>query len=215
MAGSRCDHPGFEQGREIAERFLPLFPWRPRRRARARRGRARSKPERGRQAELRCSCMIGAKFLNDRLKRTEPHAPMGGIENGGWKLTFSATKSDIFRDFEEERKGYDFSYSIGLIVKDDGVIQDVAYNGPAHKAGISPNDKVVAVNNRRFTASVLQDAVKKTATSTDPIELLVRNGEYFSVHRIVYSGGERYPHLERDSSKPDVLSTIIAPLVKK
>ncbi len=156
-----------------------------------------------------------AKFLNDRLKRTEPHAPMGGIENGGWKLTYSSTKSDIFRDFEERYHGADYTYSIGMIVKDDGVVQDVSYDGAAKKAGITPNDKIVAVNNRRFTSSVMEDAVKRTATSTDPIELLVQNGEYFSVHRIEYRGGERYPHLERDSSKPDVLSVIIAPLVKK
>jgi len=100
-------------------------------------------------------------------------------------------------------------------VKDDGVIQDVAYGGPSQKAGITPNDKVIAVNNRRFTPAVLSEAVQKTATGSDPVELLVRNGEYFSVHRIEYRGGERYPHLERDPSKPDVLTKIIEPLVKK
>ncbi len=156
-----------------------------------------------------------AKFLNDRLQRIEPHAPMGGIENGGWKLTYSSTKSEIFRDFEEKWHTADFTYSIGMLVKDDGVVQDIRYDGPAKKAGITPNDKVIAVNNRRFTPGVLEDAVKKTALVSDPIELIVQNGEYFSVHRIEYRGGERYPRLERDESKPDLLSVIIAPLVKK
>jgi predicted metalloprotease with PDZ domain len=156
-----------------------------------------------------------AGFLHARLERTGPHAPLGGIENGGWKLVYNSTRPDIFRDFEEEKKHWDYSYSIGMIVKDDGSIQDVSYGGPAQKAGITPDDKLIAVNNRQYTPMVLHDAIQKTATSAEPIELMVRNGEYYSVHRVEYRGGERYPHLERDSSKPDVLSKIIEPLVKR
>ena len=156
-----------------------------------------------------------AGFLHTRLERTGPHAPLGGIENSGWKLVYNSTKPDIFRDFEEEKKHFDYSYSIGMIVKDDGSIQDVSYGGPAQKAGITPDDKLIAVNNRQYTPLVLHDAIQKTASSAEPIELLVKNGEYYSVHRVEYGGGERYPHLERDNSKPDVLSKIIEPLVKR
>jgi predicted metalloprotease with PDZ domain len=156
-----------------------------------------------------------AAFLRARLERTEPHAPLGGIENGGWKLVYRSTKSDIFRDFEEDKKHWDYSYSIGMIVRDDGGIQDVSYGGLAQKAGLTPDDKLVAVNNRQYTPMVLHDAIQKTTSSAEPIELMVKNGEYYSVHRIEYRGGERFPHLERDSSKPDVLSKIIEPLVKR
>ncbi len=156
-----------------------------------------------------------AGFLHTRLERAGPHAPLGGIENGGWKLVYNSTKPDIFRDFEEEKKHFDYSYSIGMIVKDEGWIQDVSYGGAAQKAGITPDDKLIAVNNRQYTPVVLHDAIQKTASSAEPIELLVKNGEYYSVHRVEYRGGERYPHLERDNSKPDVLSRIIEPLVKK
>jgi predicted metalloprotease with PDZ domain len=143
------------------------------------------------------------------------HAPLGGIENGGWKLVYNSTKPDIFRDFEEEKKHWDYSYSVGMIVRDDGGIQDVSYGGPAQKAGITPDDKLVAVNNRQYTPMVLHEAIQKTASSAEPIELMVKNGEYYSVHRIEYRGGERFPHLERDSSKPDVLSKIVEPLLKR
>ncbi len=154
------------------------------------------------------------KFLRDRLQSTSAHAPLGGIEGSGWKLVYGSTKPDIFSKFEDDRKHFDYSYSIGLIVKDDGTIQDVAYGGPAQKAGITPNDKLIAVNNRQFTSGVLHDAIAKTASSAEPIEILVKNGEYYSVHKVQYRGGERYPHLERDESKPDVLSKIITPLTK-
>ena len=43
-------------------------------------------------------------------------------------------------------------------------------------------------------------------------ELLVENEEYFKTHRVDYHGGERYPHLERDASQPDLLTDILKPL---
>ena len=96
----------------------------------------------------------------------------------------------------------DLSFSIGLKVKDDdGTIIDVSYGGPARAAGVSPSVKLIAVNNRQYTSTVLREAVQATA-SGKPLELLIRNGEYFETHRIEYRGGERYPHLVRDAAKP-------------
>jgi len=43
-----------------------------------------------------------------------------------------------------------------------------------------------------------------------PVELLIKTGEFYETHRIDYSGGERYPHLVRDSSKPDALADLLA-----
>jgi hypothetical protein len=56
--------------------------------------------------------------------------------------------------------------------------------------------------------------VQQTASAKRTIELLVKSGEYYSVHRIDYQGGEKYPHLVRDASKPDVLSKILEPLAR-
>jgi len=155
-----------------------------------------------------------ASFLNERVRAVEPRAPMGGIENGGWRVVYNSTPSGIWRDFEEERRNLDFSYSIGMIVKEDGTVQDVAYGGPAQKAGIAPTAKVIAIDNRQFTPTVLREAVQRTAKDSTGMDLLIKSGEYYSVHRVEYHGGEKYPHLERDESKADVLSKIIEPLVK-
>jgi predicted metalloprotease with PDZ domain len=155
-----------------------------------------------------------AGFLNERLHSTSPHAPLGGIENGGWKLVYDGTRSDSWKDYEEAGKLVDLSYSIGIKVKDDdGAIIDISYGGPARAAGISPSVKLIAVNNRQYTSTVLREAVQATA-SGKPIVILIKNGEYFETHRIDYHGGERYPHLVRDDSKPDIISRIAAPLVK-
>jgi predicted metalloprotease with PDZ domain len=153
-------------------------------------------------------------FFNERLHSTAPRAPMGGIEGSGWKLVYDGKRSDFWNANEEFRKANDFMYSIGLKVKDDGTVVDVAYGGPAKRAGIAPAVKLIAVNNRQFTTEVLRVAVQKTA-SGGPLELLVKSGEYYEVHRVDYHGGESFPHLERDRSKADLLSEIVAPMVAR
>ena len=42
--------------------------------------------------------------------------------------------------------------------------------------------------------------------------LIVQNGEFFTTASIDYHGGERYPHLERTTGKPDWMETLIKPL---
>lgn len=153
-------------------------------------------------------------FLNTRLHSTAAHAPLGGVENGGWKLTYNAVRSEFWKANEERRKLIDLTYSIGLKVKEDGTITDVTYRGPAEKAGIAPSSKLIAVDKRQFTPTVLREAVQKTASGAEPVELLIKVGEFYEVHRIEYHGGERYPHLERNPAAPDLLSAIIAPMVK-
>jgi predicted metalloprotease with PDZ domain len=156
-----------------------------------------------------------ADFLNSRLHSTEPHAPLGGIEHSGWKLVYDAERSDFLKAEEAERRMIDLSHSIGLKVKEDGTVIDIAYGGPAHKAGIAPAVAIVAVDNRQFTPTILREAVQATASTTKPLELLIKTGEYYETHRIDYHGGERYPHLVRDPAVPDLLSAILKPLAKR
>lgn len=150
-----------------------------------------------------------AAFFNERINSTSPHAPLGGIQRSGWKLAYDSVRSPFWQAVESAKKRTDMSYSIGLKVNNDGTIADVQYGGPAQKAGVTPSVKLIAVNNRQFTPTVLRDAVAATASDSKPIELLVKTGEYYEVHRIDYHGGERYPHLVRDPSTPDLLSEII------
>jgi predicted metalloprotease with PDZ domain len=155
-----------------------------------------------------------AGFLNQRLRSIEAHAPLGGIERSGWKLAYDGVRSDFWKAVEAARKWADLSYSIGLKVREDGSIADVQYGGPAQKAGVAPSTTLIAVNNRQFTPTVLREAVAKTASSDKPLELLVKTGDYYELHRLDYRGGERYPHLVRDASSPDLLSEIIKPRAK-
>ena len=156
-----------------------------------------------------------AGFLNSRLRSTQPHAPLGGIEHSGWKLVYDGQRSEFLKDEEADRKMLDLSYSLGFKVKEDGMVVDIAYGGPAQKAGIAPAVTIVAVDNRQFTPTVLREAVAATASAAKPLELLIKTGEYYETHRIDYHGGERYPHLVRDPAIPDLLSEILKPLANR
>jgi len=155
-----------------------------------------------------------ASFFDQRLHSTDAHAPLGGIERSGWKLAYDNVRSGFWKSLESTNKLVDLSYSLGLKVKEDGLVTDVIVGGPAQKAGVSPSVKLIAVNNREFTPTMLREAVAKTTSDAKPLELLIKTGEYYEVHRVDYRGGERYPHLERNAAVPDLLSQIIAPRAK-
>jgi predicted metalloprotease with PDZ domain len=157
-----------------------------------------------------------AAFLNQRLNTVSPKTPVEAVASAGWKLVYDDVRSDFWRSMEDAFKQSDFAFSLGLRVHDDdSSVIDVVFGGPAQRAGIIPGVKLIAVNNHQYSAGVLRDALKAAAHGAPAIDLLVKNGEYYQTHRIDYHGGERYPHLVRDDSQTDLLSSIIAPLVKQ
>jgi predicted metalloprotease with PDZ domain len=154
-------------------------------------------------------------FLEARVQNVTPHAPLGGIENGGWRLVYTDVPNIFVKDADAARipKTADHAYSIGLIAKEDGFVGDVIPDSPAAKAGIGPGMKIVAVGGRRFTLDALRDAIKDGKGGTAALEMIVANGDFFGTYKLDYHGGERYPHLERDPARPDLLSEIVKPLV--
>ena len=147
-------------------------------------------------------------FWTERLSNHGPGAPLGGVEGSGWKLVYDEYSSDLDRAGDREGKAVGAHYSVGLLFGSDGVIRDTVEGMVAAKAGLGPGMKVVAVNGRRFSAEVWHDAIRAAKTSTSPIELIVENTDYFRVVKLDYHDGEKYPHLVRDESKPDVLTEI-------
>ena len=151
-------------------------------------------------------------FFQQRIYEITPHAPLGGIEDGGWRLAYTNELPALLKTREGQRKFVDVSYSIGLNLGKDGEIHDVLPGTPADAAGIGSGMKLVAVNGRAWSAEILRTAVKTAATNSAPIELLVENGDYYQTFRLDYHGGEKYPVLERDAAKPDLLEAIIKSL---
>lgn len=148
-------------------------------------------------------------FLNERINAINPRAPMAGITNGGWKLIYTDKPNTEIRILDHTRKTMDFSYSLGLLLKEDGTVLDVSPNLAAFKAGVAPGMRIVSVTGRTWSTDVLEDAIVAAKKSTAPIELSVENGSFNETYKVNYHDGERYPHLERDNSKPDVLGEVI------
>jgi len=152
-------------------------------------------------------------FWTKRLETTEPGAPLQGVAGGGWKLVYSEEIPDLQKAAENTRKLTDVRYSIGISVREDGTIPDLVPGSPAAAAGLGPGMKLVAVNGRRWSPLILRDAIRRSKTQA--IDLLVESGEFFKTVRLDYAGPERYPHLERDTARPDLLSQIIRPLAAR
>ncbi len=148
-------------------------------------------------------------FFRTRLDSTSPHAPLGGIENGGWRLVYNETESDFMKAAESERRYVDVAYSLGLVLSDKGEVRDSIFFMPAALAGITPGMNVVAVNGRKFSSDVLHDAIKAAKGNSQPIQLLMENADYFKTYNLNYHEGEKYPHLERETGKPDLLTEIM------
>jgi predicted metalloprotease with PDZ domain len=145
-----------------------------------------------------------ATLLHERLNSTSPNPPLGGIENGGWKFIFNDQPPTV----QARRGGGGDTYTIGLQLGADGAVADSIVGGPAFNAGITPGMKVVGVNGRLYTHDVLEDAIKAAKDSSHPITLLVVIDDYYQICNVDYHGGERYPHLVRDESKPDYLDAL-------
>ena len=150
-------------------------------------------------------------FWTERLTNHGPGAPLGGIEGSGWKLVYDDARSELVRTREVDRNTVNAAYSIGLWLKQDGSVTDTVEGMPAARAGIGPGMKLVAVNGRKFSPDILREALRKGKHSSDALELLVENTDYYKTVSLDYHGGEKYPHLVRDETKPDLLSEIIKP----
>jgi len=159
-----------------------------------------------------------AHFFHERLSSTSPEAPVGGIEAGGWKVEYTSKPSREPGGGGGGGRfggGVDAVYSIGLRLSADGQVQDSMVGGLAEKAGITSGMRVVAVDDRAFTADGLHDALKATEKASKLIRLLMLSDDYYKTCTIDYQGGERYPHLVREEGKADWLDDLVKPLAGK
>jgi predicted metalloprotease with PDZ domain len=152
-------------------------------------------------------------FFTQRVNSHGPGAPLGGLENSGWKLVYSETPNENREAGEAATHLTDVQFSLGFLVRDTGgdnsdEVIDVVPGSPAAQAGIAPGMKLLAVNGRRWTPDDLRAAIQQAKNGGAPIELLIENEDFFRTYSVDYHGGERYPHLERISGKPDLLGEI-------
>ncbi len=146
-----------------------------------------------------------ASYFRERLDSTSPNAPVGGIENGGWKVVYDDKPSKL----AGRRGNQGDVYSIGLQLGPDGTVNDAMVGSPAFDAGISSGMKVVGVNGRVYSHDLLEDAIKAAKDGSQPISLLYIDDEFYKTATINYHGGERYAHLVRNDQVSDYLDDLI------
>jgi predicted metalloprotease with PDZ domain len=152
-----------------------------------------------------------ARLLRERLDSKSPRAPLGGIEGGGWRLVYNGEKNLTMDAAEKSGDALDLSFSLGMLVTKDGEVRDVIVGSPAYSAGLGPGMKIIAINGRKWSKDQMRSALRASARNPQGIAVLAENGEYYNTYQVAYHGGERYPHLERDSSQADILGEIVKP----
>ncbi|HKM67146.1 MAG TPA: hypothetical protein VJX70_08270 [Candidatus Acidoferrum sp.] len=152
-------------------------------------------------------------FFAERLRSHGPGAPLGGLENSGWRVVFTDIPNEHQKAEEIVTQVASFGFSLGFDVHATGGDQsdrilDVIPGSPADLAGLAPGMHLVAVNGRKWSPEVLHSAIQLAKNNKEPVELLAESADYYKTYRIDYHGGERNPHLEAINGKSDVLGEI-------
>ena len=155
-------------------------------------------------------------FFNARVYQVNPHPPLGGIERGGWQLVYNDQENAVMRVRETVDDLLDLSFSVGIVVQTvsgegNGRLEDVIPMMPAAEAGLAPGMRLISVNGRGFTPGALHEAIAEAKDSNRPIVITADNGGFVLTYNVQYHGGERYPHLVRNTAQPDLLSDTLRP----
>lgn len=148
-------------------------------------------------------------FLRQRLDGKGAGAPLDGLARSGWRLVFTDKQSEFAKNVETERRRTDFSYSLGFDVTREGKLASLQWGGPAFKAGLTPDMQLIAVNGFSYKAELLRDAITAAKTS-GALELLVKFENRYKTVKLSYTGGLRYPKLERIAGTPDGLTALLS-----
>ncbi len=151
-----------------------------------------------------------SKFLRARLDGHGPGAPLDGLNRGGYKLVYKETPSEYFKNEEERRKISDLTYSLGMIIGNEGKLTEVLWEGLAYQKGLTAGTQIIAVDGIAYNIDRLKAAIKEAQKAGTSIELLVKNGDHYRTVQMDYHDGLRYPHLERTGAVA-FLDQILAP----
>jgi predicted metalloprotease with PDZ domain len=151
-------------------------------------------------------------FLQERVYSTTKEAPKNGLEMGGYRLVYSDKPTDFIKNREKGNGGADLTYSIGMFVSRSGSINAVIWDSPAFKAGLTNGHEIMAVNGKNFSTGTLKEAITEAAIAgSEPLTLLIKKGDRFKTVSIDYSGGLRYPRLEKTGEGEGSLDLLLAP----
>ncbi len=152
-----------------------------------------------------------AKFLDTKLRQPGQPAPLTGLEKGGYKLLWKEEPNIFDKEIMKEGSNVNLIHSLGLTVDKDAKVTSVFWNSPAFKADIVNGTKIIAVGGVAYTKDRLTEAVTAAKDGKTPVRLLIERNKRYEQIDIAYSGGLRYPHLERVGSGETALDRLLMP----
>jgi predicted metalloprotease with PDZ domain len=154
-----------------------------------------------------------AGHLAQRLHARTERAPLEGFTLAGWKLVYTETPTAAFT--EASRRQLNLAFSGGLVMGTAGKVEAVVWGSAGFDAGIVVGDTLLAVNDVPYADDAMRAAVTAAKASGQPIRLTVKSGERVRSVDWAWTGGLRYPRLERlapaDPRNPTGLERLLAP----
>lgn len=150
-------------------------------------------------------------YLTKRTTEKATNAPLGGISQGGYRLVYTEDPSPFFKDKESRAKEIDLSFSIGASIATGGKINTIVWDSPMFKAGLTTAAEIVAVNGVAYTDAALKAAITAAKGGTVPIRLTVKSGDRVWDVPLNWTGGLRYPTLQKVGVDETSLDRLLAP----
>jgi predicted metalloprotease with PDZ domain len=153
-----------------------------------------------------------ATWLRARVEDVQADPPLGWIEEGGYRLVYRETPPPYFTSREKDRKILDLTYTIGVVIGENGAISGVAWDSPLFNEGVTSGTTILAVNGRQYSNDLLRRAITTAKGTREPIRLLLKRGDSYREVALDYHDGLRYPDLERVGTGPSRLDALLTPL---
>ena len=151
-----------------------------------------------------------AGFLHARVDAVAPPSPLAGITRGGYRLVFTDDPGAHWTGREKGEEVMDLRFSIGLVVGKNALIKDVRWGSPAQLAGVTAGSTLIAIDGNKYDDDDLKRVITAAKGGTAPIALLIEQGDQFRTVDVTWTGGLRYPHLERTGKGPSTFDAAYA-----
>lgn len=159
-----------------------------------------------------------AGFLQRWVDGTGADVPLlSGIVASGWRLVYTDQPSRYEQALENvgmgELEGSEVNemFSLGLSLSQAGMVKDVLWQGPAFRAGLAPNLRLLSVDGHAYSTAALRAAIVQAQRSKQPIRLRAEVDGVTKLYAVDYHGGLKYPHLVHVPGTTDYLKEVLAP----
>jgi predicted metalloprotease with PDZ domain len=152
-----------------------------------------------------------AGFLKARVDQPTAEVTKGGFTIAGYKLVFGDTPNSTDKSRETSGKFTDQSFGVGIVVNNSGDVLSCVWNSPAFASGITVGTKLVAVNGEEYSAKAFKAGLKNAIDKAHPLSLIIKQGTRYRNIALDYSGGIRYPRLEKAGEGETSLDRLLAP----